>query len=66
MNIITQIALVLIWFFIITGAIIVTKICLFNTDPQDMSSVFLSLLLINIVWITVGIELENVVKKFKK
>jgi hypothetical protein len=57
---------IIVWFFIVTGAIVVTKICLFNTDPQDMSSVFLSLLLINIVWVTVGIELENVVKNFKK
>ena len=57
---------IIVWFFIVTGAIIVTKICLFNTNPQDMSSVFLSLLLVNIVWITVGIELENVVKNFKK
>lgn len=56
----------MVWLFIIIGAIVVTKICLFNTNPQDMSSVFLSLLLVNIVWITVGIELENVVKNFKK
>jgi hypothetical protein len=57
---------IIVWFFIITGAIVVTKICLFNIDPQDMSSVFLSLMLVNIVWISVGIELENVVKNFKK
>jgi hypothetical protein len=60
------VAQLMVWFFIIIGAIVVTKICLFNTNPQDMSSVFLSLMLVNIVWITVGIELENVVKIFKK
>jgi hypothetical protein len=51
------------WFFIITGAVVVTKISLFNINPEDTTSIFLGLALINIVWITIGVELENVLKK---
>jgi hypothetical protein len=57
---------IIVWFFIITGAIVVTKISLFNIDTNDNTSIFLGLALINIVWITIGVELEKVVKNFKK
>jgi hypothetical protein len=65
-NIMENIVKIIVWFFIITGAVIVTKISLFNMDPKDLTSIFLGLALINIVWLTVGVELENVVKNFKK
>jgi hypothetical protein len=58
-----KIVIVVMWFFIITGAVVVTKISLFNINPEDTTSIFLGLALINIVWITIGVELENVLKK---
>jgi hypothetical protein len=57
---------IVVWFFIITGAVVVTKLSLFNIDTNDNTSIFLGLALINIVWITIGVELENIVKNFKK
>jgi hypothetical protein len=57
---------IIVWFFIITGAVVVTKLSLFNIDTNDNTSIFLGLALINIVWITIGVELENIVKNFKK
>jgi hypothetical protein len=57
---------IIVWFFIITGAVVVTKMSLFNIDTNDNTSIFLGLALINIVWITIGVELENIVKNFKK
>ena len=65
-DIMENIVKIIVWFFIITGAIVVTKISLFNIDTNDNTSIFLGLALINIVWITIGVELEKVVKNFKK
>jgi len=58
-----KIVIAVMWFFIIMGAVIVTKISLFNMDPEDTTSIFLGLTLINIVWITVGVELKKLLNK---
>jgi hypothetical protein len=65
-NIMENLVKIVVWFFIITGAVVVTKLSLFNIDTNDNTSIFLGLALINIVWITIGVELENIVKNFKK
>ena len=53
---------IIVWFFIITGAVVVTKMSLYNIDTNDNTSIFLGLALINIVWITIGVELEKILK----
>ena len=53
------------WFFIIVGAIIVTKICLWGLHQDDSTSIFVSLFLLSITWFTTVIGLIKTVKKTK-
>jgi hypothetical protein len=62
---IEKIIITIMWFFIIIGAIIVTKICLWGLHQDDSTSIFVSLFLLSITWFTTVIGLIKTVKKTK-
>ena len=45
---------VIMWFFIITGAIIVTKICLWEIDQKDITSILVGTMILLATWFTLG------------
>jgi hypothetical protein len=63
---IEKIVVAIIWFFIIIGAWIVTRVCLMSINTSDTTSIMLGLFLPLIVWFTVGYELKKQLEKFKK
>jgi hypothetical protein len=54
---------VIMWFFIIAGAIIVTKICLWEIDQKDITSVLVGNMILFTTWFTLGYEAIKTIKK---
>ena len=54
---------VIMWFFIITGAIIVTKICLWEIDQKDITSILVGIMILLATWFTLGYEAIKTIKK---
>ena len=55
----SRIITLIVWFFIIVGAIVATRICLIAMNPEDNTSIAISLALINIIWIVIGVEIKE-------
>jgi hypothetical protein len=54
---------VIMWFFIITGATIVTKMCLWEIDQKDITSVLVGNMILFTTWFTLGYEAIKTIKK---
>ena len=66
MNKIAQIIVIIVWFFIIAGTIIITKMCVWGIDQKDIISVLVGTIVLLATWSTVGYELVKTVKKYFK
>lgn len=66
MNKIAQIAVIIVWFFIIVGAIIVTKLGMWYIDYSDVTSIMLGYGLVLAVWLTILNDLKKTIKKYFK
>jgi hypothetical protein len=58
-----KIVLLVLWFFIIYGAIIVTKMCLWEIDQKDITSVLVGSMILFTTWFTLGYEAIKTIKK---
>jgi hypothetical protein len=60
------VVLLVVWFFILTGAIIVSKICLWAIKQQDITYVLTGGFIITTIWFFITSEVLQIIKKIKK
>jgi len=58
-----KIVVLMLWFFVINGAIIVTKMCLWSIAQEDITSVLVAYGLLFATWFTIGYEAVKTIKK---
>jgi hypothetical protein len=59
------VVLLVVWFFILTGAIIVSKICLWATKQPDITYILTGGFIITTIWFFIINEILQIIKKIK-